>query len=125
MTVYRQAKVYDVCIVGSGARGGMAAYMLTEAGAVGLQAQEPGRPRRRLADFLRRRRALLRQDRSADWDLRQQGEPPQRAERGVPAAATPPLPRAARQAGGRPPARHLHSGTPLDPHAAAERTGGV
>src|SRR5438128_1365751 len=33
MTVYRQAKVYDVCIVGSGAGGGMAAYMLTKAGA--------------------------------------------------------------------------------------------
>ncbi|HEX9606258.1 MAG TPA: FAD-dependent monooxygenase, partial [Gemmatimonadaceae bacterium] len=28
-----QRKMYDVCIVGSGAGGGMAAYMLTRAGA--------------------------------------------------------------------------------------------
>jgi len=33
MTLQDQSKVYDVCIVGSGAGGGMAAYMLTKAGA--------------------------------------------------------------------------------------------
>ena len=33
MQVQRQRPVYDVCIVGSGAGGGMAAYMLTKAGA--------------------------------------------------------------------------------------------
>ena len=31
MMVVRQAKLYDVCIVGSGAGGGMAAYALTQA----------------------------------------------------------------------------------------------
>jgi choline dehydrogenase-like flavoprotein len=33
MTIQDPSKVYDVCIVGSGAGGGMAAYMLTKAGA--------------------------------------------------------------------------------------------
>src|SRR3989442_13750407 len=43
MTMVRQAKLYDVCIVGSGAGGGMAAYALTKAGAdgVGLEAGGP------------------------------------------------------------------------------------
>jgi choline dehydrogenase-like flavoprotein len=33
MALFRQAKVFDVCIVGSGAGGGMAAYALTQGGA--------------------------------------------------------------------------------------------
>ena len=33
MPFYQQRKVYDVCIIGSGAGGGMMAYMLTQAGA--------------------------------------------------------------------------------------------
>src|SRR5438477_12587204 len=33
MPVRRQAKTYDVCIIGSGAGGGMAVYALTQAGA--------------------------------------------------------------------------------------------
>src|SRR5207248_11489079 len=33
MTVVGQAKQYDVCIIGSGAGGGMAAYALNQAGA--------------------------------------------------------------------------------------------
>ncbi|MGH7472186.1 MAG: FAD-dependent monooxygenase, partial [Longimicrobiales bacterium] len=33
MQVQRQRPVYDVCIIGSGAGGGMAAYILTRAGA--------------------------------------------------------------------------------------------
>src|SRR5439155_25188907 len=75
--------------------------------------------------LLRGRRALVEDYLRPDRGVRLHGEPPERAEWGVPAAATPPLPRATGQTGGGPATCHLHPGTPLDPHPAAERTGRV
>src|SRR5437773_9825126 len=42
MQAIRQQKSYDVCIVGSGAGGGMASYVLTQAGADGILLEAGG-----------------------------------------------------------------------------------
>ena len=64
-----------------------------------LPRQEPRRARRRLADRLRRRRAVLRQGRPADRRLRQQRRTPQPSRRQLPPAAQAALLRAAGQEG--------------------------
>ena len=66
-----------------------------------LPPQEPRRPRRRLADHLRRHQAVLRRGRQAGRHLRRQPRAalPQRAGRHLPAAAAAALLRAADQAG--------------------------
>ena len=74
-----------------------------------LQAAQPRRPRRRLADRLRRHQAVLRQARSPRRHLRQRCEGiAQRAGRHLPAAAEAALLRAADQAGGRQAEDHVH-----------------
>ena len=92
---------------------------------VRLQAQEPRRPRRRLADRLRRSEAVLRQGRSSGRHLRHDRESAERTGRHLPAAAEAALLRAADQGGVGAPE---HSGHPLaavDPHAAAQRPAAV
>ena len=56
-----------------------------------LQGQVQGRTRRGLADLLRRRQAVVRQDRRPDRRLRQQRRPPQSSRWQLPAGATPAL----------------------------------
>ena len=90
-----------------------------------FQAAQPRRHRRRLADHLRRDQAVLRQARSAGRDLRIDGRDCERAGRDLPAAAEAALLRAADQAGRRHAEHHLHSESPVDPDAAAERPAGV
>ena len=78
---------------------------------------QPRRPRRRLADRLRRHQAVLRQARSSGRHLRIDGRHPERTRRRVSAAAQAALLRAADQTGGRQAAHHVHPVTPVDSHA--------
>ena len=92
---------------------------------LGLQGAQPRRPRRRLADRLRRHQALLRQARPAGRPLRHQRGPAQRARRHLPAAAHAARLRAAGQEGLRPAPHHLHPVAPLDPDQAPQRPPGL
>src|SRR5437016_6308246 len=87
-----------------------------------LQAAQPRRTRRRLADYVRRPQAVLRQARPAGRDLRLDGKYSERARWYLSAAAQASLLRAVNQSGGRYARDHLHSEPPVDPHAAVEWT---
>src|SRR5204862_2096962 len=111
MTVVGQAKQYDVCIIGSGAGGGMAAHALTKAGA-DVIVLEAGVPWDNARDS-----AML------TWPYESPRRGRSTKERRVPPAAHAALSRAAGQAGGGQAPRHLHSRAALDPHTALERPG--
>ena len=87
-----------------------------------LPPQEHRRPRRRLADHLRRRQAVLRQDRPVHRDLRRQPPGlPERARRHLPAAAGAALLRAADPAGAEEAERPERAVAAVDPDPAAQR----
>ena len=91
-----------------------------------FQRQDARRPRRRLADHLRRPQAVLRQDRSAHRHLRRSARDAERARRHLPAAAQAALLRAADQAGVRATEYHRASRPGLSILTqAAQRPAGV
>ena len=90
-----------------------------------LPPQEPRRPRRRLADQLRRSEAVLRQHRPLHRPLRIERRAAQRSGRHLPAAAKAALLRAADQAGIGAAEHPLHPDPAVDPDAAAQRPPGV
>ena len=84
-------------------------------------AQVARRARRRLADQLRRRQAVLRQRRSLHRAVRIERRAPQRAGRHLHAAAQAAVSRAVGEEGVGQAEHHLHSGAAVDHHPAAER----
>ena len=87
--------------------------------------QEHRRPRRRLADRLRRRQAVLRQHRSVHRPVRHRTKGCAITRTASSAAAEAALLRAARQEGVGQAEHHVHSGAAVDHHEAAARPAGV
>jgi hypothetical protein len=90
-----------------------------------FQGAQPRRPRRGLADRLRRHEAVLRQARRIRRALRHQRGPGERAGRHLPASAGAACLRAARPEGEQRPQDPVHPLAPLRAHEAAQRPAGL